>query len=59
MVALRTDHPRQARDVLRSIEEVQSAALFGDAVHALLRPDVPPPTVSSSLVIHLVGGADA
>jgi ABC-2 type transport system ATP-binding protein len=49
MVALRTSQPRRARDTLRAMDGIQSAALFGDAVHALLRPDVPPPTVSSSL----------
>jgi ABC-2 type transport system ATP-binding protein len=49
MVALRTDRPRQARDTLRSMNGIRSAALFGDAVHALLHPEVLPPAVASSL----------
>jgi len=49
MVALRTDRPRQARDTLRSMDGIQSAVLFGDAVHALLHPEVRPPAVASSL----------
>jgi len=36
MVAVRADHPRTARDVLRGAPAIRSAALFGDAVHALL-----------------------
>lgn len=38
MMALRTRHPRKARDVLAGVEGVMSAALFGDAVHVLLAP---------------------
>lgn len=38
MIALRADQPRAARDVLRSLPEVHSAALFGDAIHTLLIP---------------------
>jgi hypothetical protein len=38
MAAFRTDRPRAARDVLRGLPHVRSAALFGDTVHALLDP---------------------
>jgi ABC-2 type transport system ATP-binding protein len=36
MWAIRTDRPREARDVLRGTEGVASATLFGDSVHTLL-----------------------
>jgi ABC-2 type transport system ATP-binding protein len=36
LLSLRTDRPREARDLLRAVPEVQSATLFGNAVHALL-----------------------
>jgi ABC-2 type transport system ATP-binding protein len=36
MLSLRTDRPREARDLLRQTPEVESAALFGETVHALL-----------------------
>jgi ABC-2 type transport system ATP-binding protein len=36
MVALRADRPREARDVLRRLPDVRSAALFGDTIHALV-----------------------
>ncbi|HEU5207993.1 MAG TPA: ABC transporter ATP-binding protein [Longimicrobiales bacterium] len=36
LVAIRTDRPRRARDVLRTLPGVRSAVLFGDAVHAVL-----------------------
>lgn len=39
MVAVRVDHPRTARDVLRDTPAIRSAALFGDTVHALLDLD--------------------
>ena len=39
MVWVRADRPRTARDVLRDAPAVRSAALFGDAVHALLDAD--------------------
>lgn len=39
MYSLRTDHPRNARDLLRRTKGVRSATLFGDVVHALLPPD--------------------
>ena len=38
MIALRADRPREARDVLRRLTDVHSAALFGDTVHALVSP---------------------
>lgn len=38
MVALRADRPRDARNVLRGLPAIRSAALFGDAVHALVAP---------------------
>jgi ABC-2 type transport system ATP-binding protein len=36
MLSLRTDRPRDARDLLRRTPGVESAALFGETVHALL-----------------------
>jgi len=36
MYSLRTDRPRDARDLLRQAPGIRSATLFGDAVHALL-----------------------
>ena len=36
MLSLRTDRPREARDLLRRSPSVGSATLFGDVVHALL-----------------------
>ena len=36
MLSLRTDRPREARDLLRRSPGVSSATLFGDVVHALL-----------------------
>jgi ABC-2 type transport system ATP-binding protein len=36
MWAIRTDRPREAREVLRGTEGVTSATLFGDSVHTLL-----------------------
>jgi len=45
MVAFRTGTPREARDLLRAVQGVASASLFGDVVHALLTsgqtPEVP------------------
>ena len=38
MLSLRTDRPREARDVLRGAPGIQSATLFGEYVHALLPP---------------------
>ncbi|HSG09706.1 MAG TPA: ABC transporter ATP-binding protein [Longimicrobiales bacterium] len=38
MIALRADRPREARNVLRRLPDVRSAALFGDMVHALVSP---------------------
>ena len=39
MLSLRTDRPREARDVLKRTPGVRSATLFGEAVHALLPSD--------------------
>jgi ABC-2 type transport system ATP-binding protein len=39
IVALFTDRPREARDVLRRSGAVRGASLFGDTVHALLPPE--------------------
>jgi hypothetical protein len=36
MLAVRTTRPREARDLLRGLTDVRSAALFGQAVHALV-----------------------
>lgn len=38
MLSVRTPDARRARDVLRGVAAVESASLFGDAVHALLAP---------------------
>jgi len=50
MLAIGTDRPRAARDVLRASPQVaRSASLFGDSVHALL-----PPTASTRPVVDLL-----
>jgi len=36
LFAIRTDQPRRARDVLRTLPAVRSASLFGEAVHAVV-----------------------
>src|SRR5690606_9760797 len=38
--AVHAEHPRQARDVLRSDPRIASASLFGDVVHALTGQEV-------------------
>jgi ABC-2 type transport system ATP-binding protein len=38
VLALETERPREARDLLRRSRVVRSASLFGDSVHALLPP---------------------
>lgn len=42
LVAVRAARPREARDALRAAPGVRSAALFGEAVHALLEPGADP-----------------
>ena len=42
VLSLRTDRPRDARDVLRGSGAVLAASLFGEAVHARLGPDQAP-----------------
>lgn len=37
LIEIHADHPRAARDVLRGLDAVRSATLFGDTVHAFLR----------------------
>jgi ABC-2 type transport system ATP-binding protein len=49
LVAVRTDRPREARDRLRASSWVESATLFGDTVHALLRPEASAASVASLL----------
>ncbi|MFQ5536951.1 MAG: ATP-binding cassette domain-containing protein [Gemmatimonadota bacterium] len=39
LVAIRTDRPRTARNLLRETAGVEGAALFGEYVHALLHPE--------------------
>lgn len=39
MVSIRTHDARRARDVLRGVDAVVSASLFGESVHALLSTD--------------------
>lgn len=36
LFTIRTDQPRRARDVLRTLSAVRSASLFGEAVHVVL-----------------------
>jgi ABC-2 type transport system ATP-binding protein len=36
MLSLRTDRPREARDLLRGVPTIDSAALFGETIHALV-----------------------
>jgi ABC-2 type transport system ATP-binding protein len=40
LMAVRSGDPRAARDILRASPFVESAALFGDTVHAILSPGV-------------------
>ncbi len=49
MLALRTTTPRDARDFLKSLPSVSSAALFGDAIHALLTPGTDVDQLTSAL----------
>ncbi len=49
MISVRADRPRPARDLLRAAPAVQSASLFGDAVHALLWPDTTTDAVTDPL----------
>jgi ABC-2 type transport system ATP-binding protein len=49
LVALGTDRPREARDLLRSSRFVETATLFGDTVHALLARDAAPADAVSAL----------
>ena len=49
MVWVRADHPRTARDVLRGMPAIRSAALFGDAVHVLLDDDANEEAVTAPL----------
>jgi drug efflux transport system ATP-binding protein len=52
MLALRTPSPRDARDLLTSLPDVSSAALFGDAVHTLLEPGADQTAISNALAAH-------
>lgn len=38
LLAIRTDRPREARDILRTSAFVETATLFGDTLHALVVP---------------------
>ena len=49
MLALRTTTPRDARDFLKSLPSVSSAAFFGDAIHALLTPGTDVDQLTSAL----------
>jgi ABC-2 type transport system ATP-binding protein len=42
MMAVVSEDPRRARDVLRSSDRVRSAHLFGDALHVLVGHDFDP-----------------
>ncbi len=49
MIAVRAERPREARRVLRATDQVQSATLFGDAVHARIARDATLGTVRRTL----------
>jgi ABC-2 type transport system ATP-binding protein len=49
VLALETDRPREARDLLRRSRVARSASLFGDSVHALLPPGGDPDGVVRAL----------
>ncbi len=49
MLSLSTDRPREARDLLRGVPGIDSATLFGDAVHALLPAETGTDIVSRAL----------
>jgi ABC-2 type transport system ATP-binding protein len=49
MLSLRVDRPREARDALRRLPGVRSAALFGETLHALLDPEADQGALTRSL----------
>lgn len=49
MVALRAERPRDARDILRGLPGVTSAAIFGDAIHVLMTPGTDPSAPAQAL----------
>jgi ABC-2 type transport system ATP-binding protein len=49
VVAVRADDPRRARDLLRALPAVRRAALFGETVHAVLRPGADPAQLTTAL----------
>lgn len=55
--AVRAEHPRAARDVLRADPRVESAALFGDMVHALTGPGTDRAALEALLAAGGVTGA--
>lgn len=60
MISIRTDRPRDARDLLRRSGIVRGATLFGEAVHARLGPDADAGALSALLEHEglVVEGAD-
>jgi ABC-2 type transport system ATP-binding protein len=58
MLAIRTDRPREARDLLRSSPLVRTATLFGDTVHALVSHGTSAADLTGALVHGGIAGAD-
>jgi len=58
LVAVRSSDPRAARDILRASPFVESAALFGDTVHAVVGPGGNADALSATLVHGGVGVLD-
>ena len=57
LIAVRSDRPRAARDILRTISSVGSATLFGDTVHVFVRErsdwnDLAPALRERGIVVH-------
>jgi ABC-2 type transport system ATP-binding protein len=50
LVAVRSAAPRALRELMGALPEVQTATLFGDAVHAVLAPDVGVEALRAALV---------
>jgi ABC-2 type transport system ATP-binding protein len=59
VVAVRAADPRRARDRLRSLPAVRRASLFGETVHAVLRPGAEPAHVVAALEADGVAVRDA
>ena len=58
MLAIRARNPREVRDRLRGFSGVETAVLFGEAVHALLAPGLGPDVVTDALARDGIGVLD-